>query len=163
MTGYFRRRRVVLAVAAWLALALFAAGCSKSSVAASPTAPAATSPASTPSTASPSPLVVPAGCRPKGSKLQISASAQHFSTHCLAAPAGATFTIALENQKVSALSPTHMLSIYTDSTVSQSLFKGSQVPAGERVTYHVPELPAGTYFFRCDIHPETMVGVFVVR
>ncbi len=161
VTRYLRRWWFVSILAVWLALVLFAVGCSKSSVAASPTASAATSPAGTPSTASPSPLVVPAGCRPKGSKLQISTKGQHFSARCLAAPAGAPFTIALDNSV--GIGPTHNLSIYTDSTASQSLFEGSQVATGQRVTYHVPQLPAGTYFFRCDIHPQTMVGVFVVR
>jgi len=26
----------------------------------------------------------------------------------------------------------------------------------------VPALDAGTYFFRCDVHPTTMTGTFVV-
>jgi hypothetical protein len=146
-----------------LALALIRAGCStKPAVAASPTAPGPTTSTSTPSTAPASPRVIPPGCRPDGSKLQISTSKLQFSTRCLAAHIGAPFTIVLDNKASPTFAAPHNLSIYTDSTASQSLFEGAQVAIGDRVTYHVPELAGGTYFFRCDTHPR-MFGVFVVR
>ena len=30
------------------------------------------------------------------------------------------------------------------------------------VTYQVDALPAGSYFFRCDVHPTQMTGTFVI-
>lgn len=34
---------------------------------------------------------------------------------------------------------------------------------GAKVTYHIPALPAGTYNFQCDIHPNSMKGVLTVH
>ena len=31
------------------------------------------------------------------------------------------------------------------------------------MTYDVPALEPGTYFFRCDVHPGQMTGTFVVK
>ena len=32
----------------------------------------------------------------------------------------------------------------------------------KKITYNVPALPEGRYFFRCDPHPEFMYGNFIV-
>ena len=34
------------------------------------------------------------------------------------------------------------------------VFKGEIVSSATKVTYDVPALAAGTYFFRCDVHPD---------
>ena len=36
------------------------------------------------------------------------------------------------------------------------------VAPGASTSYQIDGLPAGTYFFRCDVHPTTMTGQFVV-
>jgi plastocyanin len=83
---------------------------------------------------------------------------------CLAAPGG-PFTVTLHNdvkgQGFGA--PNHNFSVFTDSTASEALFTGDLTYPGDSTTYHVPKLPAGTYLFHCDIHPQTMVGVLVVK
>jgi plastocyanin len=56
----------------------------------------------------------------------------------------------------------HNIAIYTDKSASKSLFKGSTVTGPKTTTYHVHALQAGTYYFRCDIHPTQMFGTFVV-
>jgi plastocyanin len=38
----------------------------------------------------------------------------------------------------------------------------AQVPGGSSQTYDVEALDPGKYFFRCDFHPTTMTGTFVV-
>jgi plastocyanin len=80
-------------------------------------------------------------------------------TVCLAAPAG-TFTVTLHSD----LDPysTHNFSIYTDSNAGNTLFHGDSV-RGDTITYHVSSLPRGVYFFRCDYHPQSMIGVLVVK
>lgn len=82
-----------------------------------------------------------------------------FDTDCLAAPAGKPFTIVFDNQDPSI---PHNLSIYTDDGATESLYTGEIVTGPDVVTYRVDALEAGTYFFRCDVHPTTMTGTFVV-
>jgi plastocyanin len=54
------------------------------------------------------------------------------------------------------------VSIYTDSSATAALFTGEMVTGPGTVTYEVDALEPGTYFFRCDVHPTTMTGTFVV-
>lgn len=46
---------------------------------------------------------------------------------------------------------------------SPTLFTGSIVPGGSSTTYDVTGLSAGTYYFRCDIHPTQMTGTVTVK
>ena len=55
----------------------------------------------------------------------------------------------------------HNVAIYTDSAATDALFTGDP-DAGGTTNYDVKPLDAGTYFFRCDFHPTTMTGTFVV-
>jgi plastocyanin/uncharacterized membrane protein len=48
----------------------------------------------------------------------------------------------------------HNVAIYTDSSAEESLFVGDLIAGPDTVTYDVPPLDPGTYFFRCDVHPQ---------
>jgi len=110
----------------------------------------------------------PAECEPEGgTQLSIAAplggAVEGFDKDCLAMDAGTAFTVEFVNDDPPQV---HNWTLYTDSSAGERL-GGSQgvqepVPAGETVTYEVPALDAGSYFFRCDFHPTTMVGTFVV-
>jgi plastocyanin len=54
------------------------------------------------------------------------------------------------------------VAIYTDDTPVSSLFVGELVSGPTTITYKIPALKPGTYYFRCDIHPGVMYGTFVV-
>jgi plastocyanin len=99
-------------------------------------------------------------CTPNGTSLSIVAQNQSFNRSCLAAPANERFTIALVNQDSGV---PHNISIYKTSTAGTALFKGPIFvgPATQRMTVHA--LPPGTYYFQCDVHPDTMNGTLVVR
>jgi nitrite reductase (NO-forming) len=99
-----------------------------------------------------------AACDPVGAKLVISAEGMAFDTDCLAAPAGTVFTIRFTNDDAGV---PHNVSIYTDASARTPLFVGDLVSGPQTVTYHVPALDAGTYVFRCDVHPQ-MNGTFAV-
>jgi nitrite reductase (NO-forming) len=101
-----------------------------------------------------------AACQPDGTKLSITAQNAVFTTDCLAAPAGKSFTIAFDNQDPGV---PHNVSIYTDDSASNALFTGELVSGPKKIVYKVDALEAGTYFFRCDVHPTTMTGTFVVK
>jgi plastocyanin len=124
--------------------------------------PASPTPSATPSS---SPTSSPTGggsapCTPNGTQLKITALNTAFSTDCLAVAAGTPFTILFDNQDAGI---PHNLSIYTDESATKSLFTGEFVTGPKKATYKVDALDAGTYFFRCDVHPTTMTGTFVVQ
>lgn len=98
-----------------------------------------------------------APCAPNGTTVNVSAHDYAFAPRCLAAPAGTPFQLVFDDTE-----GTHNVAIYTDNTAANVLFKGAFVTGPRTVTYDVPALEAGTYFFRCDVHPTQMTGVFVV-
>jgi nitrite reductase (NO-forming) len=109
--------------------------------------------------AAPSTSAATTACTPDGTALSVSAQNVLFSTDCLAAPADTPFTIAFDNLDAGV---PHNVSIYTDDSATRALFTGEIVNGPKKVTYSVKALPAGTYFFRCDLHPTTMIGTFIV-
>jgi FtsP/CotA-like multicopper oxidase with cupredoxin domain len=99
-------------------------------------------------------------CTPNGTKLTLSATSSAFDTGCLAAPAGKAFTIAFTNNDAGV---PHNVAIYSDEAATKTLFQGDLLTGPGTTTYQVPALPAGTYVFRCDVHPTTMKGTFIVK
>jgi plastocyanin len=96
----------------------------------------------------------PEGPAPSTADVSIAADALAFSTDTLSAPAGEGFTIAFENEEA----VPHNVAIYRDRTATDPLFTGETITGPRTVTYQVPELEAGGYFFRCDVHPTQMTG-----
>lgn len=99
-------------------------------------------------------------CTATGTELSVSAMNIQFSTDCLAAPAGQAFTITFENNDAGTM---HNVAIYTDESAQTPLFQGEIFEGVDSMTYEVPALDAGTFFFRCDVHPTIMTGTFVVE
>src|SRR5205085_9769264 len=96
---------------------------------------------------------------PSPRAVQVVAKGFAFTPTTLRAPAGRGFIITFANQDAGV---PHNLSIYRDQSASDSLFKGAIVTGPKAVTYRMGSLAAGTYFFRCDVHPAQMKGTFVV-
>lgn len=83
---------------------------------------------------------------------------------CLAAPADVAFTVNFDNQDAGVA---HTFSILDrdprrDPNAKQ-LFQGDQVTGPRMQTYELNALPAGTYHFRCDFHPDQMFGTLLVE
>jgi plastocyanin len=98
-----------------------------------------------------------ASCSPSGTALTITAFDFKFDKECLAAPANEALTIDFNNLDRSI---PHNVAIYRDRTAQETLFKGDLVDGPGKTTYSVPALTEGTFFFRCDPHPE-MNGTFI--
>jgi len=102
-------------------------------------------------------------CAPAGSQVEETAKGIAFQKTCLAAPAGQEFTIRFDNQDPGTPHNIHILSADPSSDPNApSLFEGELVTGPRTTTYRVSALPAGRYFFHCDVHPSQMFGGFVV-
>ena len=84
-----------------------------------------------------------------------------FDKDTITATAGLDVTVTLDNRDAGVL---HNAGFYTNRSASQKIFASELIagPATQTFTFPAPG-SAGTYFFRCDVHPDTMTGAFVVR
>ncbi|HEX9695063.1 MAG TPA: cupredoxin domain-containing protein [Actinomycetota bacterium] len=98
---------------------------------------------------------------PTGPTVQVAADdSNSFIEDQLSAPAGVAFSIVFENRESGV---PHNVAVYTDPAARTSIAVGVTFPGpGTRVT-RVPAMDAGTYFFRCDVHPGDMTGTLVVE
>jgi plastocyanin len=132
-----------------------------SSAAASPPPGTSPPPTAPPSTVPPT-TSTPAACTPDGTKVKITAHLIKFDTDCLAAPADTVFTITFTNEDAGI---PHNIHIFTADPSTdpnaQTLFDGDLVPGPGKTNFDVSAIPAGTYFFHCDVHPTEMTGTFV--
>jgi len=99
---------------------------------------------------------VPTCGEPAKTKIELVAKNIHFSSTCLAAPAGKEVSVTLENRD----HVNHNFSIYTPEF--DHVFTGDFTYSGETFTYRVPALEAGVYLFQCDVHPQDMSGPLIV-
>ena len=76
---------------------------------------------------------------------------QRFVPSSLTVSAGETIGLAFENEDEGV---PHNVSVYEDDSAAQSLFVGDLVEGPTSVTYDVPALEPGEYYFRCDVHPQ---------
>ena len=91
--------------------------------------------------------------------IEISADQLRFSAPCMVAPAGVDFVVRFTNDEAQP----HNVAIYSDSAATTK-YLGGEVFTGPGVTKESPvtALPAGDYYFRCDVHLE-MNGALYVR
>jgi plastocyanin len=82
-----------------------------------------------------------------------------FDTTELTVASGGPVTIDFDNQDANT---PHNVSVYADEEGTQSIFLGDLVtgPATAEYTFDAP--PPGSYFFRCDVHPDQMKGTLTV-
>jgi len=81
-----------------------------------------------------------------------------FNTDQIDLTAGQPTTLTFDNEDAGV---PHNIAIYSDDSLSEVLFQGTQFPGIDTEEYQIPTLDAGTYYFHCDVHP-TMSGSVVV-
>ena len=111
-------------------------------------------------TPAPLPTAPSGGGAPSDTALSITAENLMFSTGSLTAAASSPITVQLDNRDAGVL---HNFAVYSDRSLSQKLFGGDLRTGPGSVEYAFTTPAAGTYFFRCDVHPDTMKGDFSVR
>jgi plastocyanin len=116
-------------------------------------APSAAPAASEPASAAPAPAGSPVAA---GANLHIAAQNIQFDTDHLEAPAGQAFVLEFDNND-----PGIPHNVEIKDATGASVFKGQIITGPAKVSYQVPALPAGSYMFLCDVHPN-MVGTLTV-
>jgi plastocyanin len=94
---------------------------------------------------------------PPEAELTISAKGNAFDAPTFTLAAGETTALFFRNLDAAP----HNIAIYADDTASQSLFVGETI-TDSAITYEIPPLEPGEYFFRCDVHPD-MTGTVVAE
>jgi plastocyanin len=93
-----------------------------------------------------------------GGGTTVVAKALAFDTDQIDLPAGQGTTLTFDNEDAGV---PHNIAIYSDDSLSETLFQGEQFPGIATQEYSIPALDAGTYYFHCDVHT-TMSGTVVV-
>lgn len=101
------------------------------------------------------------GAAGQATTIALTAQNVKFDKATISVPAGAKVTVNFNNQDSGV---PHNFAVYTDASASKEVFKGQIVngPGTATYTFTAPSTP-GTYFFRCDVHPTTMTGQFIVQ
>jgi plastocyanin len=119
-----------------------------------------------PTAEAPTPTSLPGTPRPTaepGAPVMVHVIAKNilFNIKTITVPAGAQVTVMFDNQDPGVM---HNVAFYTDRTARTKIYVGA-IFAGPEVREYRFTAPAtaGNYFFRCDVHPDTMTGTFVVE
>jgi plastocyanin len=96
-----------------------------------------------------------------GNTIMVTAAGMAFDTSTITVSAGAHVTITFNNKDNGIL---HNIAFYTSAAATTVIYKGENILGVSNITYtfDAPTTP-GTYFFRCDLHPTTMTGSFIVQ
>jgi plastocyanin len=84
-----------------------------------------------------------------------------FSIHNLVVASGASVTIRFHNEDIGI---THNFAIYTTPNSLVIIFRGAAITGPSTISYSfTAPATSGTYYYRCDTHPTTMVGSLIVQ
>ena len=120
------------------------------------TAPATTT--TTTITTTPATTIPPAA---QSVTINLTAKGLSFDKSSITVSAGAKVTVNFNNQDSGI---PHNFSVYTNSSASSTVFVGQIITGPGTATYQfTAPLTPGTYFFRCDVHPASMTGSFIVQ
>jgi len=82
--------------------------------------------------------------------LNISSQNLEFSSDTITLPADEEASLAFENDDASSIQ--HNVAIYEEEG-GKELFVGDVIPGGQAITYTIPPLKKGEFYFQCDVHP----------
>ena len=87
---------------------------------------------------------------PTGDTVTVTAKDLAFGQSQISVPAAQPFTLVFDNQE----GAPHNVAVYTDESASTKVSVGEIFSGPAQKSQTVPALAAGTYFFRCDVHPD---------
>jgi plastocyanin len=112
-------------------------------------------PAPQPTSSGPQPTA-----QPGTSVVHIAAKNVKFDQSTITVATGQPVQIVFDNQDPGVL---HNVSVYTNKSASQAIFQGEITTGVVEKTYEFKAPIPGTYYFRCDVHPDQMNGTFIVK
>jgi len=117
-----------------------------------------------PAPSGPGPGPAPGGAgglvTPGAAGLQLVTMNLMFDRRTLSAPANAPLTLRFDNRDPGVI---HNFSLYDNNRLTTKIFVG-ELTTGPSVTNYTFTAPApGSYFYRCDVHPDTATGTFTAR
>jgi cytochrome c oxidase subunit 2 len=104
------------------------------------------------------------GCPDDPNPQAIAAKDIAYDKDCLSGPVDRRFEIEFDNQEA----VPHNVAFYEtkNATPAEAILPPAETPVfpgPKKVTYQLPALKAGKYFFRCDAHPQAMQGDLNIR
>jgi plastocyanin len=84
-----------------------------------------------------------------GGEVTLAAQNLAFDSQELQIPADTAFTLVFNNQEAQP----HNVSILESQGSGTALFRGEVVTGPKETEYKVDAIPAGEYYFQCDVHP----------
>jgi cytochrome c oxidase subunit 2 len=98
-----------------------------------------------------------AHCGPESNDFTLTAQNVTWSAQCIRVHAGEPVTITFKNDDAGVQ---HNFSLYTAPDLKTNLFKGPLLTGPDSAVLHLPAVPAGTYYFQCDVHGQAMSGAY---
>lgn len=92
--------------------------------------------------------------------VSITAQNSEFNKDELTVPPNRDIELEFRNQDASI---PHNVAFYRARAAQESIYVGELFPGVATRTYEFTSPAAGEYFFRCDVHPDTMTGTLVVQ
>ena len=100
--------------------------------------------------------------------IELTAVKMAFNQSTIIVPAGATVVVNFHNLEAAGSSQVtgiaHNFAVYDSPAAKTTIFSGEIITGGQNASYRfTAPAVSGTYFFRCDVHPATMTGTFIVQ
>jgi cytochrome c oxidase subunit 2 len=94
-----------------------------------------------------------------GNSVQITAHNISWNTNCLAVPQGQPISLTVNNLDAGI---NHNFAIWNGINTTHQFFASGKFAGVATRTETIPVLPAGKYYFQCNVHGPAMSGVFIV-
>jgi cytochrome c oxidase subunit 2 len=98
-------------------------------------------------------------CTPTGSSITLTAQHITWDKTCIAAVAGQPIKVTIINKDAGIA---HNFAIWVSSALKKRLFQTGNISGPATKTYTAPALPAGKYYFQCDVHGPAMSGTLII-
>ncbi len=98
-------------------------------------------------------------CTPTGSSITLTAQHITWDKSCIAAVAGQPIRITIINTDAGIA---HNFAIWVSSALKKRLYQTGNFTGPATKTFTAPALPAGKYYFQCDVHGPAMSGTLIV-